>query len=59
VMIYTISGKLVNVLNESNTEISFNGKNTAGDVISQGVYLYVIKTPGGLKKTGKIAVKTE
>ncbi|OGS19498.1 MAG: hypothetical protein A3J83_06135 [Elusimicrobia bacterium RIFOXYA2_FULL_40_6] len=59
VMIYTISGKLVKVLNESNTEISFNGKNTAGDVISQGVYLYVIKTPDGLRKTGKIAVKVE
>ena len=58
-MIYTLSGKLVRTLNESSTEISFDGKNTNGDTISQGVYLYVIKTPGGLKKTGKIAVKVE
>ncbi|OGS17659.1 MAG: hypothetical protein A3J83_00525 [Elusimicrobia bacterium RIFOXYA2_FULL_40_6] len=58
-MIYTISGKLVRTLNESNTEISFDGKNTNGDIISQGIYLYVIKTSSGLKKTGKIAIKVE
>ena len=59
VMIYTISGKLVRTLTESNTEISFDGKNITGDVISQGMYVYVIKTQKGLKKTGKIAVKVE
>ncbi|OGS19030.1 MAG: hypothetical protein A3J83_04780 [Elusimicrobia bacterium RIFOXYA2_FULL_40_6] len=59
-IIYTISGKLVSDLTEtSNNTISWNGKNTSGDVIAQGVYIYCLKDSNGNKKTGKIAVKTE
>ncbi|OGS18556.1 MAG: hypothetical protein A3J83_07570 [Elusimicrobia bacterium RIFOXYA2_FULL_40_6] len=55
--IYTISGKLVCTLNESNSEARFNGRNANGELIAQGIYLYMIKDPTGQKKTGKIAVK--
>ena len=59
--IYSLSGKLVRTLNETdfgnNGVILWNGKNTLGDYISQGIYIYMLKTPDGQKKTGKIAVK--
>ncbi|OGS21154.1 MAG: hypothetical protein A3J83_08825 [Elusimicrobia bacterium RIFOXYA2_FULL_40_6] len=59
--IYSISGKLVCKLNESASggagEIQWDGKNGNGDYIAQGIYLYILKTPDGQKKTGKIAVK--
>ena len=55
--IYSLSGKLVCSLTESGNAIHWDGKNTGGNYIAQGIYLYSIKDTGGQKKTGKIAVK--
>ncbi|OGS18173.1 MAG: hypothetical protein A3J83_09140 [Elusimicrobia bacterium RIFOXYA2_FULL_40_6] len=58
--IYSLSGKLVRSLSEADLgtgEIKWDGRNADGTYIAQGIYLYVLKTQGGQKKTGKIAVK--
>ena len=58
--IYTTSGKFVCKLRSADYvdgEIRWDGKNDNGEYIAQGVYLYVLKTSDGQKKTGKIAVK--
>jgi hypothetical protein len=61
--IYSISGEKIRTLNETdqlipNTGyIEWDGKNEGGEIVKQGIYMYVIKTPDGKKSTGKIAVK--
>ena len=60
--IYTISGEKVKTLKETDMTapnsgwIEWDGKNESGEVIAQGVYVYVLKSPDGSKKIGKIGL---
>ena len=36
--------------------VEWNGKNEAGDIVGAGVYMYVVRSPAGNRKVGKIAV---
>jgi len=56
IKIYTLSGKLVRRLNESEGEISWDGKNLNGQQIAPGLYIYVIEDEYRNKKIGKLAV---
>ena len=64
VYIYTISGELVRELNDV-TEITEEGgsatatwdlRNDAGNMVAQGVYIYLIPEATGDRRTGKIAI---
>jgi hypothetical protein len=64
VYIYTISGELVRVLDDA-TEITEEGgsatatwdlRNEAGNLVAQGVYIYLVPEATGDRKTGKIAI---
>ena len=57
IKIYTLSGKLVRKLRgESGAgEVSWNGRNEAGEKVDRGVYIYAL-TSGGETKKGKIAI---
>jgi hypothetical protein len=60
--IYTIAGEKVKTLQETEMQfpnsgyIDWDGKNEAGETVANGVYLYLVKTPDGSKKTGKIGI---
>ena len=59
--VFTLSGKLVCKLKEidfGGGEVKWGGLNSSGEPVAQGIYLYMVKTPSGYKKIGKIAVKS-
>jgi hypothetical protein len=61
-LVYNIAGEKIRTLNEANQStpnagfIEWDGKNESGEPVGQGVYIYVIKTADGGKKTGKVGV---
>ncbi|TET07274.1 T9SS type A sorting domain-containing protein, partial [Candidatus Aerophobetes bacterium] len=57
VRIYTLSGKLVKTLYETmgKNKLYWDGRNKEGDLVSSGIYLYVVISPKE-KNTGKFAV---
>ncbi|MEC4048267.1 T9SS type A sorting domain-containing protein [Flavobacterium sp. SUN046] len=64
IMIYDESGKIVNNLisnnyisNDGNYQVSWDGKNNAGDAVADGIYIYKIINEDGAEKTGKIILK--
>ena len=58
--IYNMAGEKIRTMNESDTGnlgwIEWDGKNESGEIISFGVYVYLIKAPDGSRKTGKIGL---
>jgi hypothetical protein len=54
--IYTLSGRLVNSLNESGREINWDTKNDRNSPIVPGLYIYVLIDGEGNKSTGKLAI---
>lgn len=60
---YTMSGELVRVLEKGNgieegvssARAVWNCENNEGEKVARGIYIYLITTSGGEKKTGKIA----
>ncbi|OGF50609.1 MAG: hypothetical protein A2231_09830 [Candidatus Firestonebacteria bacterium RIFOXYA2_FULL_40_8] len=56
--VYNVAGEKVRSLVEPTNGgwIEWDGKNEAGEYVSQGVYIYAIKAPGGSKKIGKVGV---
>jgi hypothetical protein len=57
--IYTLDGKPIAKLNEVNYgegEIIWDGRNEKGELIVQGLYLYVLINEAGDKKTGKLTI---
>lgn len=56
VSIYTISGELVIFFNAINFEWLWDGKNREGDIISPGIYYYLITTPDRKLQNGKFFV---
>ena len=36
--------------------IEWDGRNSRGDLVGRGIYMYVLKSPTGSKKTGKLAI---
>jgi len=53
--IYTMDDKLVQTLNAQNGICLWNGKNKNGDMVSSGIYVYVVKMKA-LRKKGTITV---
>lgn len=64
VCIYTVSGELVRVLDDSNEIIEEGGSRTAiwdcrnddGEEVARGIYIYFIPKASGDRRTGKIAI---
>jgi hypothetical protein len=56
VKIYTLSGKLVRSLTESEEEVIWDVLNEDGNSITTGLYIYSITDSDGNKKTGKLAI---
>jgi hypothetical protein len=58
--IFMADGSLVKKLNESdfgNTGlITWDGTDEAGNVVSNGIYIFAVKAPDGSRRTGKIAL---
>lgn len=57
VRIYTISGRLVRELSKSDfgSKLAWDARNSAGQQVASGVYIYVIKG-GGHTATGKLMI---
>ena len=56
VKLFTASGRLVRSLDAVGDTATWDLKNSAGDKVASGVYLYLIMAPSGEKKTGKVVV---
>ncbi|MDD5688635.1 MAG: carbohydrate binding domain-containing protein [Elusimicrobia bacterium] len=58
--LYTVAGRFVRELNEVDYGnlgwIEWDGKNSDGDEVAKGVYIYQIEDVAGSKKTGKIGL---
>ncbi|OGF48663.1 MAG: hypothetical protein A2231_00830 [Candidatus Firestonebacteria bacterium RIFOXYA2_FULL_40_8] len=60
--VYNIAGEKIRELSEASQSVSnagwieWDGKNEIGETVGQGMYVYVIKTADGQKKTGKVGV---
>lgn len=54
--IYTVSGeKIQEIKGVTSTQVIWNGERDNGDLVTSGLYIYRIQTPGG-ERFGKIAV---
>jgi hypothetical protein len=56
IKIFTVSGHWVKTLPISSTSVMWDLTNDSGDKVASGLYVYVIKTDSGQKKTGQVAV---
>ena len=56
VKIFTVSGHHVKTLPTSSTLITWDLTNDSGDKVASGLYVYLITTDSGQKKTGQIGV---
>ena len=57
--IYTISGEFVKSINHNDDfkgSVFWNLKNTSGENVAPGLYIYMLETDNGLSKVGKFAV---
>ncbi|OFZ56020.1 MAG: hypothetical protein A2328_00600 [Bdellovibrionales bacterium RIFOXYB2_FULL_36_6] len=58
--ILNIAGEKIRELNEADMGnlgwIEWDGKNESGESVGQGVFLYMVKTPDGQKKIGKVGL---
>ena len=56
VNIYTVSGRLIRKLSSATGEILWDGKNSDGEKVGRGIYIYKITSSSGDTVTGKIAL---
>jgi ligand-binding sensor domain-containing protein len=59
VNIYTAEGFLIRKFTKDQifgARVLWDGKNDAGDLVTSGIYVYLVTTEKGLAKTGKVAV---
>ncbi|OGS24644.1 MAG: hypothetical protein A2297_07005 [Elusimicrobia bacterium RIFOXYB2_FULL_48_7] len=56
VNIYTVSGRLIRKLSSAAGEILWDGKNSDGEKVGRGIYIYKITSNSGDTVTGKIAL---
>jgi flagellar hook assembly protein FlgD len=56
--IYTVSGELVNSLQESGGLITWDGRNKNGALVSRGIYYYVVQSGQTVLLTNNIIVLT-
>ena len=56
VKIYTISGELVFEGKSNTSTFEWNGKNNSGEYVAPGLYFYILRSPSGEEKRGKIAL---
>ncbi|MEI7904251.1 MAG: hypothetical protein WCI43_02415 [Candidatus Firestonebacteria bacterium] len=62
VEIYDGSGNKIRDLKEAlqalpnSGYVEWDGNNSAGNLVGKGIYMYVVRSPAGNKKTGKIAI---
>jgi len=54
--VFTLSGYLVRELSSPTGRIDWNGKNTSGEPVASGIYLYVITSDGDSRLRGKLAI---
>ena len=56
IKIFTVSGHWVKTLPKSSTSVTWDLTNDSGDKVASGLYVYLVMTDSGLKKTGQLAV---
>ncbi|MBI4752830.1 T9SS type A sorting domain-containing protein [Candidatus Desantisbacteria bacterium] len=56
IRIYTIAGELVREITVKDFPQKWDVRNEAGEDVTSGIYLYLIKDPAGNKKTGRLGV---
>src|SRR5258708_1265289 len=56
VKIFTVSGRWAKTLTTSSTSVTWDLTNDSGDRVASGMYMYLITTDAGQKKTGQVAV---
>ena len=54
--VYTINGEKVIEEKDQSGVIEWSARNKNNKIVSEGVYIYVLKDSNGQKKTGKIAI---
>ncbi len=56
IQIFTIAGELVNEIRADSSRMGWNARNSAGEKVASGIYIYLITDPAGNKKAGKFGV---
>ncbi len=56
IKIFTVSGHWVKTLPTSSTSVIWDLTNDSGDRVASGLYMYLINTDQGQKKTGQVVV---
>ncbi len=56
IQIFTIAGELVREIRVESSPQRWDVRNSAGEKIASGIYIYLIKDPAGNKKVGKLGV---
>jgi len=56
IRIYTTRGRLVREIEENGNSAAWDGRNSAGQRVGTGAYLFVVEIPGGGMVRGKLAV---
>jgi hypothetical protein len=56
IKIFTVSGRWVRTIAGSGPRLDWDLRNSSGDRIASGIYLYLLTTDDGGKKTGQIVI---
>ena len=56
IQIFTIAGELVCEIRVESSPQKWDAKNSVGERVASGIYIYLIKDPSGNNKVGKLAV---
>jgi hypothetical protein len=56
IKIFTVSGHWVKTLPTSSSSVTWDLTNDSGEKVASGLYVYLLTTDSGLKKTGQLAV---
>ncbi|MDI6735622.1 MAG: T9SS type A sorting domain-containing protein [bacterium] len=56
ISIFTIAGELVCETKVTSSRMGWDARNSAGEKVASGIYIYLIKDPSGNKKVGKLGV---
>ncbi len=56
IKIFTLSGHWMKTLPVSSTQVDWDLTNDSGDKVASGLYIYLLSSDSGLKKTGTLAI---
>jgi len=56
IKIWNIAGELIRQIDNVNGQATWDLRNDYGEKVASGIYIFIIRSKGGQKKTGKLAI---